>query len=395
MEILRNSLLILSLIFCSNFFICYPCNAQEKTLNLNLENADLRTVLISIAKTSNINLILDNSISGSISLHLQNIEAETALKLISNAAGYNWQHYNSNILISKNINSSQNLNNLSIIKLKYLNAKECQTILKPLLGETKISIDSTANCLIFSGNQTAQSNIKLLLTQLDIPSKQISLDVKIIAVNKEHTEVLGVQWLWSELPATTNSSNNDHSSEQSLPGKLKLSSTQGLNYQATLDAQINSGQAKILANPKITTLPGREAKIFIGDHIPVVTEKNNNGTITQNTEYIDAGIKLIYTAYINSDDYITASVHTEVSTPTLIASLRNYKISTRQANTTVRLKNGETLVIAGLIGQEDLQKITKIPLLSNIPFFGNLFKHQEQHKQSTEVIIFITSKILD
>ena len=119
MEILRNSLLILSLIFCSNFFICYPCNAQEKTLNLNLENADLRTVLISIAKTSNINLILDNSISGSISLHLQNIEAETALKLISNAAGYNWQHYNSNILISKNINNSQNLNNLSIIKLKY------------------------------------------------------------------------------------------------------------------------------------------------------------------------------------------------------------------------------------------------------------------------------------
>ena len=386
-------ILIISLSSCL-FASSLPVHAQSPIISsLHLENADLRTVLSAIAKSNNLNLVLDNSISGSVSLHLENIQAADALKIISTASGYSWQQTPQSIIIGKNILGSTNLTNLAIIKLKYLDAKTCKTMLQPLVGEGVFSIDPVNNYLIFSGCQTAQENLNKILQTLDIPSKQISLEVTIIAINKEEAQTLGFKWFWSGLPATANSA-DDTASTINLPGKLRLSKNQNFNYQSILDAQINSGNAKILANPKIMTIPGYEGKIFIGDHIPVVTEKNTNGTVTQSTEYVDAGIKLSYIAYLNANDYITATLHTEVSTPTLIADLKNYKISTRQADTTVRLKNGETLIIGGLIGQEDLSKFTKIPFLSDIPFFGNLFKHQEQHKQTTEIVIFLTPKLV-
>lgn len=391
-----KNFLVLFLFF---LLFCQPNIAlsanNNTTISLHLDNADLKTTLNAIAKFSNLNLILDNSITGQISLQLENITAEEALALICSATGHHWQHTSQGFIISKNNNFSNSLANITIIKLKYLDAKNCHNIIKPLINEGCLSVDLNNNCLIFSGSELAQKNLKQLLSQLDIPSKQISLEAKIVAVNKEKNRNIGLSWLWSGLPASKTTQANDNSANLSLPGTIKLSANQSFNYQAFLDAQINSGQAKLLANPKITTLPGYEAKIFIGDHIPVVTEKNNNGVLTQSTEYIDAGIKLTYTAYLNEADYITTTVHTEVSTPTLIATLKNYKISTRKTNTTVRLKNGETLIIAGLIGEDELKRLTEIPFLSNLPLLGNFFKHQETHKQTTEVIIFLTPKIID
>lgn len=173
-------------------------------------------------------------------------------------------------------------------------------------------------------------------------------------------------------------------------GRLHLGHSYGASFQARLSALCQEGKARVLATPRIITLPGREASIFIGDHIPVVTEKVTNSTTTSTTEYVDAGIRLSYTPYLSQDGLITAKVHTEVSTPTLIAELKNYRITSRTADTHVRLREKETLVIGGLISEQEQHRMEAIPLLSKLPLLGELFKFRSRSRNRTEVCMFLT-----
>jgi protein transport protein HofQ/type IV pilus assembly protein PilQ len=166
-------------------------------------------------------------------------------------------------------------------------------------------------------------------------------------------------------------------------------------FQATLNALYTNKKANILATPRIITIPGKQASIFIGDHIPVTTEKVSNGSTTTTTEYVDAGIKLSYTPVVSEDGYITAAVHTEVSTASLVSELKNYKITSRTADTNVRMRNGETLIIGGLINEEEQKNLQKVPFLSNIPILGELFKNRTTSKVKTEVMMILTPYITD
>ena len=126
-----------------------------------------------------------------------------------------------------------------------------------------------------------------------------------------------------------------------------------------------------------------------------MTEKISNAVTTSSTDYVDAGIKLQYTPIVSNDGMITSVVHTEVSTPTLIGELKNYKITSRTADTTVRMRNGETLVIGGLINEEEQKRLQKVPFLSNIPLLGELFKNRTTSKTKTEVLMILTPHLTD
>ena len=126
------------------------------------------------------------------------------------------------------------------------------------------------------------------------------------------------------------------------------------------------------------------------------TEKHNSTGSYTTTEYLDAGIKLTYTPIVSGDGkMVTATVHTEVSTPTLVSEMKNYRITSRTADTNVRMLTGETLVIGGLINEEEQKSIQKVPLLSNIPLFGELFKNRTRRKAKTEVIMILTPHITE
>ena len=144
------------------------------------------------------------------------------------------------------------------------------------------------------------------------------------------------------------------------------------------------------------TIPGKEASIFIGDHIPVQTEKHDSSGSYTATEYLDAGIKLQYAPIISEDGkMVTASVHTEVSMPVLISELKNYRITSRTADTNVRMYSGETLVIGGLISEEQQRTMQKVPFLSKIPLLGELFKNRSRSHSKTEVLLLLTPHITE
>ena len=164
-----------------------------------------------------------------------------------------------------------------------------------------------------------------------------------------------------------------------------------------LQAALNSGDAKLLSSPNISALDGQPAATFIGDNITYVASITT-GPTGQNvtTATASAGIKLFVTGKVNNDGYVTLNIHPEVSTLRLVASIGGAQlpqISTREATTTLRVKDGDTIALGGLIQQQDIKNIQGVPYLENLPFFGQLFRSSSVTHSRDEVVIFIKVSI--
>lgn len=281
--------------------------------------------------------------------------------------------------------------------LSYVAASEAVSALQSLVSG-KLSMDKNSNSLIFQGTEQEHDILGKLLKTLDKPTNQVTLEAKIIALNQENNKSLGINWNWDTIPQTDSNDNDDDNADDSYDnnfgGNFKFWRGYAFRFNATLNALISKGKARVLARPHIITTSGREASIFIGDHIPVQTEKHDNSGSYTATEYIDAGIKLQYTPLISQDGkMVTAKVHTEVSTPVLISELKNYRITSRTADTHVRMFSGQTLVIGGLINEEEQNTLQKVPFLGDFPLLGHLFRNRTKKSSKVEVILLLTPHI--
>ncbi len=125
------------------------------------------------------------------------------------------------------------------------------------------------------------------------------------------------------------------------------------------------------------------------------TVATTNSTTTTSITYRQAGIILRYTPRVNADGRITAQVHTEVSSPLYVDELKAYRFQKRSADTTVRLKDGETMVIGGLIGSEESRSLSKVPFLGDLPILGAFFRNVRTSKTDSEIMIFLTAHVLE
>lgn len=369
-------------------------------LSLSVKNATLQETVAALAKMFNRNIIADPKIPEPVTLHLEKVTLPAALDILTTTLGLTYIEKDGVILITKEETLKRQAAGFYTFTLNYAKAADVQKTLSVILNSGKLAADSGSNSLLFNGSPAEARKIKEALQTLDIASQQVTLEAKILSIEKSEEKNLGLQWNWDTLPQYISDRKNSDTGEDTK-NETKNSSHQGhlrlwnrsqasFCYTATLNALIASGKVKVLATPSLITVPGKEASIFIGSHIPVVTEKHNNGESTFSTEYVDAGIKLTYTPVVSRDGYITSSVHTEVSTPTLVSELKNYRINSRTADTNVRMRNGETLVIGGLISEEEQKQLQKIPFLSKIPLLGALFKNHYSSKSQTEVIMLLT-----
>ena len=392
----KITLLLLCLLLSLNLAVASAQESNYQPINLHVQDGDIRVLLESLATLANVNMVLDDSVKGNITVKLQNINFTEALELITKSKGLAVDYRNGTYIVASKENLSKNYSQLRIIKLNYAKASELKTSLTNVVPAETLNIDDATNTIIFNGSNEQEQKLRAALVDLDVPVRQITLEAKVVSIGREDSKDLGVQWQWDNLPRDLNTEMvGGDSGETIYDGTIKFASHYAFKFNAVLNASIAKGNAKVLATPKITTLPGKEAAIFIGDNIPVITRSVLNGETTETVEYIEAGIKLTYTAHIANDNMITAKVHTEVSTPTLVSELKNYKVSSRKADTTVRLRNGETLVIGGLIGEEEMKVMSKIPFLGDLPILGSLFKNNSTRKTNTEVIIFLTPQIID
>lgn len=418
-------------IICSNII---SVSANE----LEAVDVDIRNLLTSIALANNLNIVISDEVQGNVSVKLSNINAQDMIKIIAENNNYMYQFKDNVIYISKGDKDI----NLYTVQINYLELdKIAQTINLMLTGNlpdkiddkdkktainNKVMIDESENTISFYGTLKQYEQIKKFLQEQDKPQKQVSLEAKVTAIQKDAAKDLGVSWEWSKLPQSPEHEitydtvkhtviNEDGSKEEitdylpvdevtrkwnddeNIPGVIRFGKgVDGYPYEfyyaAKIDALISDGKANILARPNITTIQGKEAVINIGSEVPVPTVSTTNSTTTTSIKYREAGIILKCTPRVNEDGIITVKVHTEVSSPMYVEDMKAYRFQKRSADTIVRLKDGQTMVIGGLIGSDEAKQMSKIPFLGDIPILGNLFKHIQKSKSDTEVMIFLTAR---
>jgi type IV pilus assembly protein PilQ len=432
-NLIKKYLILLTVILgiiCSNII---SVSANE----LEAVDVDIRNLLTSIALANNLNIVISDEVQGNVSVKLSNINAQDMIKIIAENNNYTYQFKDNVIYISKGDKDI----NLYTVQINYLELdKIAQTINLMLTGNlpdkiddkdkktainNKVMIDETENTISFYGTLKQYEQIKNFLQEQDKPQKQVSLEAKVTAIQKDAAKDLGVSWEWSKLPQSPEHEitydtvkhtviNEDGSKEEitdylpvdevtrkwnddeNIPGVIRFGKgVDGYPYEfyyaAKIDALISDGKANILARPNITTIQGKEAVINIGSEVPVPTVSTTNSTTTTSIKYREAGIILKCTPRVNEDGIITVKVHTEVSSPMYVEDMKAYRFQKRSADTIVRLKDGQTMVIGGLIGSDEAKQMSKIPFLGDIPILGNLFKHIQKSKSDTEVMIFLTA----
>lgn len=427
-------LIVILGIICSNII---SASANE----LEAVDVDIRNLLTSIALANNLNIVISDEVQGNVSVKLSNINAQDMIKIIVANNNYTYQFKDNVIYISKGDKDI----NLYTVQINYLELdKIAQTINLMLTGNltdkiddkdkktainNKVMIDESENTISFYGTLKQYEQIKNFLQEQDKPQKQVSLEAKVTAIQKDAAKDLGVSWEWSKLPQSPEHEitydtvkhtviNEDGSKEEitdylpvdevtrkwnddeNIPGVIRFGKgVDGYPYEfyyaAKIDALISDGKANILARPNITTIQGKEAVINIGSEVPVPTVSTTNSTTTTSIKYREAGIILKCTPRVNEDGIITVKVHTEVSSPMYVEDMKAYRFQKRSADTIVSLKDGQTMVIGGLIGSDEAKQMSKIPFLGDIPILGNLFKHIQKSKSDTEVMIFLTAHEVD
>lgn len=286
-----------------------------------------------------------------------------------------------------------------------------------------ISVDERTNSMIITDTPQGLISIAKLIKELDQKPMQVIIEAKIVEVDLNKDLDLGIQWQYAN--TITNQPNNQVTIGQTQTdanGNITPVSVSGggtgvafpaiasgsgeigsiafgivsnqMRITGALTALAQKGLSKLLSNPKVTTVNNKEAKILVGQRIPYTTTTVSTAGSTQSTNFLDVGVKLTVTPTINIDKKITLVVHPEVS-----LFVRNDPagpvIGTREASTTVIVNDGETVVIGGLITDQDIKSGEQVPLLGDLPIIGSLFKHTSDSKARTELLVFLTPQLLN
>lgn len=430
-------------IFAAAFFIF---GVNVSAMSLNAHNSDLRSLIMLVAANGNLNVALDDSVKGAISIQLENVAPKKILEIIAKAKNLQLIKENGIYIFTAEIKFVEPMQTY-ILPIRYGDAEILRTAIYKSLNfdeETptlktfqvegadgvkktynyvssnrknssgnsdddkdprskRVFVNSEVNAIILFGTQSEYERAKKILETLDVELKQVSVEAKILAIDKSASKNLGIEWMWSTVPQYPTRNENSvmrNYDDDTGYGILRFGRSHDgypfeWYYGAKINALVENGKAKVLSRPNVTTIQGKEAIINVGQSIPVPTESTTNSTTTTSFQYRDVGIILKYTPRINFDGTITATIHTEVSTPEYVDEMNVYKFNTRSADTTVTVKDGEAMVIGGLIGAEESKQISKIPILGDLPILGALFRNHHNSKSESELIIFLTAHVLD
>ena len=410
-----------------------PVPVTAAPVTIDVTGGDVRTLLLAVARMANLPLIVDDSVSGSVTAHLTG-EGEDVLRLIAAARGVHLEQHG-DVFLALSADTRTENRRAHIYKVRYGDPEELAHAANlSLTGEGKraivsknneergsetsdsdvqrrVLVDRSTNTLLFYGTESEALSVREIISALDVVPRQVSLEAHVVAISKQAAKELGVDWSWSALPQypRTERDNDGHwqvgerntgMGGTNIPGIIRFGrGPEGVPfefyYSAAIHALITDGRAKMLARPNITTVQGHEALINIGAEVPVPRVATSNNVTTTGIDYREAGIILRYTPRVTEDGSIVARVHTEVSTPVFVEDLKAYRFQKRSADTTVRLKDGETMVIGGLIDSDESRSLSKIPFLGDLPVLGAFFRSVRTSKTETELMIFLTAHVIE
>lgn len=377
--------------------------AESRPITLDFRNAPLSTVLEAITRGSGINFILDRDVKqdNRVTLYLRSAKVDDAIDLVVGAHQLSRRTIDpQTVLIYPNTPEKQREHQEQVIRVFHLGnaeAKSTATLLRTMLRIKDPFVDERANLIALRESPEIIALAERLVALHDIGDAEVMMEVEILEVKTARLTELGI-----------NFPNTLTLTALPLPGAtgLTVSSVRSLNSErigvgignTVINLRREVGDFNVLANPRIRAKNREKAKILIGDKVPVVTTSSTATFLSESISYLDVGIKLEVEPVVSPDDEVSIKLALEVSSiakevRTASGSLA-YQIGTRNANTVLRLRDGETQLLGGLISNEDRTSANRVPGLGDMPVLGRLFSSQKDDYQRTELILAITPRIL-
>jgi len=257
-------------------------------------------------------------------------------------------------------------------------------------GTGTVVADSRAKRVLLSGPAAAVQETILILQQMDTPRRQVEITVTIHDVSNDALKDAGVTWDFGQSTIS-----------EAVNGNVNVGtfSRTGLSFVGTIHALEQANKAKLLASPNLSVMDGELGSILIGEkrRFPVVTGTTSNGQFIYSTEEQNVGIYMLLATDITEDGTITLAINAQVSSILGFLQLNggSYpQISTRESKSTLLLKDGQTMLMGGLLRDEEIVNLQKVPYLSQLPFFGKLFESRKTQKNSSQLLISITPHII-
>ena len=403
-------------------------------VSLDFQGADLRAVLRTFAEISGLNIVIDPTVQGTVDVALRDVPWDQALDIILRANKLGYIIDGTIVRIAplavladeqaqqRKLSDEQALaGTLTVLpkRLSYAKAEDLQAMLtKSVLSQRgTVQIDARTNTLIITDLADRLTAASDLIASLDLPQPQVEIEARIVQTNKTYARALGVQWGFNGnvSPALGNTTNLAFPNNGSLGSRaaggtvgaapeavnlgvagatsavgLALGSVNGaFNLDMALSALESSGNGRLLSTPRVTTQNNVEAEIAQGVQIPYQTVANN--TVTVN--FKDAALILKVTPQITAANTVIMKI--SVDNGSVGAIFRDIpSINTQRANTTLQVSDGQTTVIGGIYASNETNTNDRTPGLSRIPLLKWLFKRDALDEKSSELLIFITPRII-
>ncbi len=372
---------------------------SKAPITLNFRQTDLRTAFEFIAKSFGINVVFDEAFKSTpVTLFAKDVTFEQGLNLLLTTTKTFYKRIGPNTILiipdSKDKRGQYEDQIVRVFNLNTIRAKDMADILKGVLTIRKIMVNEQLNSLVIRDTEDVLRLVEKLVDSNDRKPAEIIMEVEILEVNRTKAERLGLDFgtyqATANVPAYALGGSLRRAAEQT--GTLTIPSVTLRFFKQDVDA-------KTLANPKIRVINGKSAKIHIGDRVPLraSTIVDATGQVRTTYDYKDIGILLNAEPIVHLDNSSTVKLKLEVSSLGENLGTANdpaFRIGTREAETFMMLRDGETAILGGLIRDEERNTRVKIPGLGDIPVVGALFTSYDDSAGRTDVLLTITPRVV-
>ena len=403
--------------------LAVPASAQDATLsddaalikNVEFQGSEIRSAMTFLADFGKVNVVVAPDVTGTVTIRLRDVNWRDAmdiigrtydLAIVDDRSGYvrvmKAETYREELTRQSEHDASQmKLVPLETKIVKVANsvaADMVETVKNLLTDRGKVVADTRSNSLVL---QEVPENLQIVMdyvAKLDSPAKQIKISAQLLEISSEGLQELGVNWMMNGNYTTSGGTSTtqtgevmaDIGSEDPIGRYSVQVASHDWSLDAFVEAMVKSGKGKIIAHPEITTVENKEARIQMGQKVPV-KQFDQSGNVVIKFEEI--GTILTVTPHITAENQVLMHLKPERSTFEFDAA--GVVINTNNAETNVIVSNGQTAVIGGLTTQDEVETEYGVPILKDIPLLGYLFKFTTKNSESRDLVIFVTPTIAE
>ena len=351
---------------------------EDVPITAEFKDTTIVDTLDALSRLSGIPIVINGSLTDKVTINANGQPLTNIIDNIVNTFDLTCTEKNGMIVVSANDKKSNKMTH--VFNVQYMDMNELKESIETFAAAEDVSTSIINNTLTVTGNAEVINKVQELLNAQDVKQQQVTLQAKFVEITKNEAENLGI-----------NFKNANWGTFSRVVGKTTPFK---FIYDAEVLGSAKDNSGKVISRPTVSTMNGKKATINLSDRVPILKTTTSNGDTTTSVDYEDVGIQMDVTPRINSKNGdVTMEISPKVSTITGWTENKNVsapQIATREVTTNIRCKSGETIIIGGLIKQDDIQSLSKVPILGDLPLLGKLFQYKQHQKNDTELVVMIT-----